>query len=323
MDRKWSGAAFENAEGFVVFVHGFLSSAEGCWHKGTGPSWPMLLAESFPSLAICAVNYDTSVFSGHYSISDVADNLHERLAQDRILGRGRKIVFVCHSMGGLVVRRMLIQRRESYSSLGLTIGLFLVASPSLGADYADWFSPIAKFLGHTQAEAMRASEENVWLYDLHKDFRRLIEGRTITIVGRELIEARLVVLYWLWFLPRVVPAMSGATYFPDPLKIEGTDHFSIACPESPDSLQHGALCELVEQATGARWKRTRGAPNHLPVVAVAEGANSLIRNRWPRKRIVLVAAGIVVVLAVLALFRYVHDPCHLPWEERPFVLQCK
>lgn len=214
------------------------------------PSWPELVASSFPQLAVCTVSYNTEVFSGHYSISDVADSLYERLLQDNVLEPQRKLIFVCHSMGGLVVRRMLVERRDSLAQLEVRIGLFLVASPSLGADYAKWLSPIARFLGHTQADALRFSEANLWLNDLDRDFDRLLERKVPKIVGRELIEDRLVVLPWLWLFPRVVPAFSGARYFPEPLKIARSDHFSIATPDGQDSLQHGALCRLVHEVTG-------------------------------------------------------------------------
>jgi len=249
MDRNWQRSVSKEGA-CVVFVHGFLSSAEGCWSKPGAPSWPDLVAASFPSLAVCSVTYNTEVWSGHYSISDVADSLHERLAQDGVLTPGRKLIFVCHSMGGLVVRRMLVQRRDQLAKLGLEIGLFLVASPSLGSDYAKWFSPIARFFGHTQADALRFSDANLWLVDLDRDFARLLEDKLLKIVGRELIEDRLVLLRWLWLVPRVVPAFSGARYFPDPLKIERSDHFSIAKPEGPDTLQHGALCRLIQKVTG-------------------------------------------------------------------------
>lgn len=249
MERNWQRPVSRDGA-CVVFVHGFLSSAEGCWSKPGVPGWPDLVASSFPSLAVCTVTYNTEVWSGHYSISDVADGLHERLVQDGVLTSGRKLVFVCHSMGGLVVRRMLVQRRDQLAKLNLTIGLFLVASPSLGSDYAKLFSPIARFLGHTQADAMRFSEANHWLVDLDRDFDRLLTDKLLYIVGRELIEDRLVLLRWLWLFPRVVPAFSGARYFPEPLKIELSDHFSIAKPEGPDSMQHGALRRLIQEVTG-------------------------------------------------------------------------
>jgi hypothetical protein len=259
MDREWVRPVAGDCP-CVVFVHGIFSSAVTCWEKEGMPGWPRLLAASFPGIAICAVSYNTEVFSGHYSISDVADSLHERLRQDGVLVRGRKLIFVCHSMGGLVVRRMLVQRRNELADLEIEIGLLLVASPSLGSNYAKWLAPIARSLGHTQADALRLSEANYWLLDLDRDFQQILHDGRPRIVGRELIEDRLVVLRWLWLFPRVVPAMSGARYFADRLKIARTDHFSIAAPESADSLQHGALCSLVEDLTGERRRFVPEAP---------------------------------------------------------------
>lgn len=251
MERQWIKPLSDEGP-CAVFVHGILSSAASCWEKAGRESWPNLLAASFPKLGICTLSYNTEVFSGHYSISDIADSLYERLRQDGVLTPGRKLALICHSMGGVVVRRMLVQRRDELADKNVELALLLVASPSLGAHYAEWLAPLARALGHTQADALRFSEANYWLLDLDRDFQQILHAGRPRIIGRELIEDRLVILRWLWLFPRVVPAVSGARYFPDRLKIARTDHFSIAAPASPDSLQHGALCSLVESLTGVQ-----------------------------------------------------------------------
>jgi pimeloyl-ACP methyl ester carboxylesterase len=98
------------------------------------------------------------------------DALRELLQLDEVLASNR-LIFVCHSMGGIVARRFLVRQTVPLLEARAETGLFLVASPSLGSSYANWLSPLASFLGHTQADALRFAQDNVWLNDLDKDFR--------------------------------------------------------------------------------------------------------------------------------------------------------
>src|SRR5205085_2721605 len=104
------------------------------------------------------------------------------------------LIFVCHSMGGIVVRKFLTERAADLIEGKKEIGLFLIASPSLGSSYADWLSPISKFLGNDQAKVLGFVRGNTWLQDLDKEFTNLKEAGKLKIKGKELVEDKLVVL---------------------------------------------------------------------------------------------------------------------------------
>ena len=146
----------------MVFVHGILSSGEKCWRNSNGAYWPKLL-EQEPELAklgIYVYTYQTGIFSGTYGISDIVDDLKERLFNvDKVLNN-HQIIFVCHSMGGIVVRQFIADRILAIKKQNLSIGLFLVASPSLGSDYANCAKLISNFVGNAQAKALGFSQEN-------------------------------------------------------------------------------------------------------------------------------------------------------------------
>ena len=95
---------------------------------------------------------------------------------------------LCHSMGGIVVRKFIVERAAELIGAGKEIDLFLVASPSLGSSYANWLSPLAQLIGHAQADALQFVRDNVWLQDLDKEFVNLKEGAKLKIKGKELIE---------------------------------------------------------------------------------------------------------------------------------------
>ncbi len=231
----------------VIFVHGFLSNGKDCWkNEQTGAYWPQLLQDqlSDKAIGIYVYTYQTDFFSGTYSLSDVVDDLKERLKLDGVLA-SRNLLFVCHSMGGIVVRKYLVSRQHDLN--GVAVGLYLVASPSLGAEYANWLNPLATLMNHSQADVLRFSQNNQWLNDLNKEFKNLIGAKGTIIYGKEIIEDKFVTLKKFGWFPQVVPPVSGAVYFSEPYKLPGSDHFTIAKPEDANAMQHRLLIAFIKQ----------------------------------------------------------------------------
>src|SRR5438874_2353886 len=159
----------------VVFVHGILSSGEAGWRHENGAYWPELLENEpeLKELGIYVYTYQTGIFSGNYSLSDVVDDLKEHLITLDDVFDSKTIIFVCHSTGGIVVRRFLVQRQSDLIDRNIEVGLFLVASPSLGSSYANLLSKVAELFGNIQAEALRFNQANTWLNDLRSEERRV------------------------------------------------------------------------------------------------------------------------------------------------------
>src|SRR5580700_7569611 len=103
----------------IIFVHGVLSDSQGCWYRepstqSAGVYWPDLLQNDsrFAKYSIYLGGYETDVDSGPYEVSDCAEELFKALARpDKNTGRAvldeKTIIFVGHSMGGIVVRYLL------------------------------------------------------------------------------------------------------------------------------------------------------------------------------------------------------------------------
>ncbi|MEK4032533.1 alpha/beta fold hydrolase [Methylocystis sp. IM3] len=231
----------------VIFVHGILSSGETCWRDGDGSYWPDLLKHEpkLEPLGIYVFTYETGIFSGSYRLSDVVDALKEHMRLDHVLESDR-LIFVCHSMGGLVVRKLIVERAFELIMANKEVGLFLVASPSLGSSYADLLSPLAQLFGHAQADALRFVRSNAWLSDLDKEFINLKEGGKLKLKGKDLTVDKFVIFDKFW-RRQVVEPFAGARYFGEPFKIAGSDHFSIAKPKDRAAIQHRLLCKFISE----------------------------------------------------------------------------
>lgn len=123
----------------VVFVHGILSSGETCGRHESGAYWSELLKseQTVEAGGIYVYTYETGIFCGTYSLDNVVDDLKERFFTLDKVSNSRRIPFVCHSMSGIVVRKFLVEQVNDLMDRNIEIGLFLLASPSLGASYAN------------------------------------------------------------------------------------------------------------------------------------------------------------------------------------------
>jgi len=234
------------SEKSVVFVHGILSGGEDAWGQ---PSWPELLAKEaeLQDVGVFVFSYQTTLSSRTYSIGDVVDALREHFNLDGLWDQ-RRLVFVCHSMGGIVARRFIVVNQAKLIEHNCAIGLFLVASPSLGSSDANLIEQLALVLQHTQALALRFSQSNTWLNDLDREFMALKESGRPAITGKELVEDRAVVLKrWLGLRKQVVEPFSSGRYFGEAFKVPASDHISISKPQASDAIQHRILKRFITE----------------------------------------------------------------------------
>jgi hypothetical protein len=103
----------------AVFVHGILSSGETCWRHDNGSYWPELLKDEpeLDSLGLYVFTYETGIFSGSYRLGDIVDALKEHMRLDGVLASDR-LIFVCHSMGGIIVRKYIVERQAELIEAG-------------------------------------------------------------------------------------------------------------------------------------------------------------------------------------------------------------
>ena len=151
-------------------------------------------------------------------------------------------------MGGIVARRLIVQRRELFKSM--QIGLFLIASPSLGSEQANVVSGFATILGFGQAQSLKFSQQNTWLNALDSDFKNLKESGEYSLFGKELIEDKALVLPKVLRGSQTVKPFSAARYFGDAYKVPNSDHLSISKVENNEAIQHRLLIQFLKELGG-------------------------------------------------------------------------
>lgn len=124
----------------------------------------------------------------------------------------RRIVFVCHSTGGIVVRYMLESRFAQFADKD--IGLLLIASPSRGSALATRQKFLSDYFGNGLAAQWQSGNDS--LDELDERFWRLIrEQRIRRLIGMEAYERHFVIYNkFLSAKSKVVPKESAERYFP-------------------------------------------------------------------------------------------------------------
>ncbi len=116
----------------IVFVHGILGSANDSW-RSSDHYWPDLMVKdaAFNGSSIFVIDYPTSVWA-NYSIDELAESMRVDLRGNGI-DKHRRIVFLAHSMGGLVTRAFMLKNRKIAAK---TVFTYFYSTPTTGSQIA-------------------------------------------------------------------------------------------------------------------------------------------------------------------------------------------
>ncbi|KAH6714466.1 Alpha/Beta hydrolase protein, partial [Leptodontidium sp. MPI-SDFR-AT-0119] len=134
----------------IVAIHGLNGDARRSWTKGDGPLWLQEnLPRSLPGARVYTYSYNSKVWSSSRGdVRDWAKTLLVCLSSQRKTEkhRGRGIVFICHSLGGIVCKRALIEANEDHSFSNIlesTKAIIFFGTPHVGSEQADFASMLA------------------------------------------------------------------------------------------------------------------------------------------------------------------------------------
>jgi pimeloyl-ACP methyl ester carboxylesterase len=159
-----------NNETVIVFVHGVFGGPRSTWTNDTTKAyWPELLSQdgTFANSDIYVFGYDTPYFSTSYSLDDLIENARLRFNNDEIFSKHKRVIFICHSMGGLVIRGLVKRYQDKAPQIPL---IYFLSTPTAGAHIAKLASFFTK---NPQLRAMVPADADNFVTTLQHDWRAL------------------------------------------------------------------------------------------------------------------------------------------------------
>ncbi|RDD29365.1 hypothetical protein CR161_00820 [Prosthecochloris sp. ZM] len=263
--HKISGCDNEDRKADVIFVHGLGGDAFKTWTHpdDTDAFWPKWLGEDFPEVGVWSLGYAASRFKwlrylpswakkwfniskdSGYSMP-LPDRAWQVLNLLSIKGLGqRPLLFICHSLGGLLVKQMLHTSNDSVNQPRIrcvkdaTRAVLFLATPHTGAAIASFFDAFRVVFGSTIT--MRELKlYDAHLQDLYEWYREHSELPECFI--------RTVCYYESRKIGNVLPIVNRISAHPGvgqrPIDSE-EDHLSIARPIQRDAHVYLAAHELL------------------------------------------------------------------------------
>ncbi|MEQ3748558.1 MAG: ABC-three component system protein [Celeribacter sp.] len=239
-----SAALSDNPELDIIFLHGLAGDRFSTWTNAAGELWPRLIADTFTTCRIYTCGFKSSRTAGikageGTSIMDLGS-----LVADGLICReplAPKTLFICHSLGGLVVKQMLRKCSDSadsdFNELGRScVGVAFLATPHQGSKFASTLNTILSNGASKQLSQLTDSEEE--LISLNEYFRARVGRKDIAVKSFYETEKT-------WGV-QIVDKVSGnpGVYGSDPIPVEA-DHIGICKPETSDAPVHRSICKFI------------------------------------------------------------------------------
>ncbi|KAI1145838.1 Alpha/Beta hydrolase protein [Nemania diffusa] len=242
----------------IIAVHGLNGHYRDTWADKPGSSdatiWLAdLLPKKLPGCRVMSYEYNASIKSMAVGeIDDVARTMFGKLKDIRETSN-IPIVFIAHSLGGIVIKQALALAEQSqYDFPGMTThtkGIVFFGTPHRGANAADW-ALMATKIGRSvlprshfrYLEILKRNSEE--LYDVSEDFRHLASRYAIVSFYEEHAYNR------LW--GKVIVDRDSAL-----MGLQHEDYMML-------SGNHSSMCRFSkgdDERFDAVWRRIRRAAN--------------------------------------------------------------
>jgi pimeloyl-ACP methyl ester carboxylesterase len=148
----------------IVFVHGLHGSRES-WRASNGAYWPEMVRTDprFAFSDVVVAEYPTPASNGKMSSVQLADVLWNRLQQDHVWEH-REVVFLAHSLGGILVEEMLLRHPADAAKVRFIVSY---GTPHEGSSVARMASiydkdPLLGDLSDTDSNTFLTQLEDNW-----------------------------------------------------------------------------------------------------------------------------------------------------------------
>ncbi|XP_034940512.1 protein SERAC1-like [Chelonus insularis] len=216
-----------------------------CWPK----DW---LPQDVPSIRVIGINYESnlSMWSPPCPLESPRSTISERSNEftKKLLSTGvgkRPIVWVCHSMGGLLVKNMLVEEwkaEDKHKFCENTKGIIFYSTPHRGSHVAA-LKQTTQMLVWPSVEVQELREGSPHLLKLHDDFLQMLKKNPIRIVSFSETKPTLVTA--LKFPLQFVTSQSADPGVGEFYEIP-QDHLSICKPANKHSFLYRKIVHFLK-----------------------------------------------------------------------------
>lgn len=292
MTRLIKIAGWDRRRGSVIFVHGLGGHALDSWRRGKdrGSFWPDWLSQDIEGLDIYSLSYAAPALNWlgtAMPLQDRAVNVLECLLGEPAL-RESPVAFVCHSLGGLVVKQVIREAEDRKARapqaaqlLSRIDSIVFIATPHAGSAHANLIDRLRVIVWPSAATQNLVANDPA-LRNLNVWYRHWSAARAVKhVVFYEMQGTAAGVI--------VGPASSDPGLANANLIPVDADHVSICKPEDRSSLLYARTRDFLAGMGAAVQAGLRAAPP-LPE----------LKREWPRHY-----GPLALRLAVIAVLGFV------------------
>uniref|UniRef100_A0A8C2TAA9 Protein SERAC1 n=1 Tax=Coturnix japonica TaxID=93934 RepID=A0A8C2TAA9_COTJA len=249
----------------ILFVHGLLGAAFKTWRQQDidqpvdkkasevqeeySQCWPKTwLASDCPTLRIISVEYDTRLSDWKAKCpveTSIAYRSNELLEKLRAAGIGeRPLVWVSHSMGGLLVKKMLVdasKNPEMDKIVNNTRGIIFYSVPHHGSQLAE-YSISARYLLFPSVEVKELSKDSPALKVLNDEFLSFAKDKKFTVLSfAETLPTHIGSMLKL----HVVPLESAKLGIGELIPVD-VNHLNICKPKKKDAFLYQRTLKFIQ-----------------------------------------------------------------------------
>ncbi|XP_056219269.1 protein SERAC1 isoform X1 [Seriola aureovittata] len=254
----------------VLFIHGILGAAFKTWRQKDRNTleeekeaesrddytecWPKSwLAADCPNLRVLSVEYDSHLSDwmakcpAENQRKSLAYRSRELLKKLKLAGVGeRPVVWVAHSMGGLLVKKMLLDASEDpdmHELLKNTKGIVFYSVPHRGTSMAE-YSVNVRYLLFPSIEVRELCKDSPALRNLNENFLNMAREKEIKVLS---FAERLPTNIGPMIKILVVPSQSANLGIGELIEVD-VDHLNICKPEKKDSFLYKRSLQFIQEA---------------------------------------------------------------------------
>lgn len=220
----------------------------------------------FPNLRIIGINYETSLteWSAKHTcpcekkgtLQNRSDELMKSLAASG-LGQDRPVIWIGHSMGGLLVKEIIVQAmndaNDDIKKLALnTRGILFLGTPHKGSSVAKLKQHV-QFLLSPTIEVKELEENASFLLSLHEKFLEYLNEMKDKVNIVSVVEGSPTMLTSFKFPIRIVTQGSAKLQFGD-FYVLNVDHLGLSKPIFRQSFLYQRLLMVIKDVIVAYAK---------------------------------------------------------------------